>query len=119
MTVCVEARAASVLPLSNGQLAVDMEGVTLADLVDAINQSGGTLRIADKPGHIVTGTPLPPGASLPGICCSTAHITTDDNRLLYMKKMALLALFYCLYGCLKGLSVRNDTPPGWQKALMG
>lgn len=81
MTVSVKARAVSVLTLSTGQLAVDMEGVALADLVDAVNQSGGTLQIADKPGHIVTGTPLPPGASLPGICCSTAHITADDNRL--------------------------------------
>ncbi len=83
MTVSVEARAVSVLTLNNGQLAVDMEGVALTDLVNAVNQSGGTLQIADKPGHIVTGAPLPPGASLSGICCSTAHITTDDNRLLY------------------------------------
>ncbi|MCW1830381.1 DUF5983 family protein, partial [Enterobacter asburiae] len=42
-----------------------------------------TLRIADKPGSAIVESSLPPFTSLPGICCSTAHITAEDNSLLY------------------------------------
>lgn len=45
--------------------------------------NGCTLQIADEPDKVPVESTLPPYTSLPGICCSTAHITAEDNSLLY------------------------------------
>ncbi|WP_243211944.1 DUF5983 family protein [Klebsiella pneumoniae] len=83
LSINVEADAINVLALSMGRIAVDIDGIELSELIAAVNQNGCTLRIADEPGKITVGSPLPPFTSLPGICCSTAHITSEDNSLLY------------------------------------
>ncbi|WP_320733933.1 DUF5983 family protein [Enterobacter kobei] len=83
LSVNVEADAINVLALNMGRIAVDIDGIELSELIAAVNLNGCTLWIADEPGKITVESPLPPFTSLPGICCSTAHITAEDNSLLY------------------------------------
>ncbi|KNC90141.1 DUF5983 family protein [Trabulsiella odontotermitis] len=83
LSVNVEADTINVLALNMGRIAVDIDGIELSELIAAVNLNGCTLRIADEPGKITVESPLPPFTSLPGICCSTAHITAEDNSLLY------------------------------------
>lgn len=83
LSVNVEADAINVLALNMGRIVVDIDGIELSELIAAVNQNGCTLRIADEPGMAIVESPLPPCTSLPGICCSTAHITAEDNSLLY------------------------------------
>ncbi|MFU0883332.1 DUF5983 family protein [Kluyvera cryocrescens] len=85
MKVCLNVNADSIsaLALNMGSIAVDVGGVELTELIDAVNANNCTLRIADEPGHVHDISPLPPTAILRGIQCSTAHITEEDNRLLY------------------------------------
>ena len=82
ISVNVEAEAVNVLALNLGKIAVDVEGIELAELVDAVNSNGCSLRLAEEPGKLIVETP-PPLTRLNGIQCSTAHITRDDNQLLY------------------------------------
>ncbi|TXE37267.1 DUF5983 family protein [Serratia marcescens] len=83
LSLTVEADAINVLALNMGRIVVDIDGIELSELIAAVNQNGCTLRIADEPGTAIVESPLPPYTSLPGICCSTAHITAEDNSLLY------------------------------------
>ncbi|MDK9354867.1 DUF5983 family protein [Lelliottia sp. V106_10] len=79
ISVNIEAGALAAMPLNGGRIAVDMDGIELSQLVDAVNAHGTLLRIADQPGQIVVEGPLLSGVRLNGICCSTAHITGEDN----------------------------------------
>ena len=83
LSLTVEADSINVLALNMGRIAVDIDGIELADLINVVCDNGCTLRIADEPGKTIVESPLPPFTSLPGICCSTAHITAEDNSLLY------------------------------------
>lgn len=83
LSLSVEADTINVLALNAGRIAVDIDGIELADLINVVCDNGCTLRIADEPGKAIVESPLPPFTSLPGICCSTAHITAEDNSLLY------------------------------------
>lgn len=80
MKVClnVNADTISVIALNRGNIAVEVDGVELAELIDAVNTNDCTLHIADEPGHVHVVSPLPPTAILRGIQCSTAHITKED-----------------------------------------
>ncbi|KFD23261.1 DUF5983 family protein [Yokenella regensburgei] len=84
LSLTVEADTINVLALNMGRVVVDIDGIELSELIAAVNQNGCTLRIADEPGTAIVESPLPPYTSLPGICCSTAHITAEDNSLLYV-----------------------------------
>lgn len=77
------ADAINVLALNMGRIAVDIDGIEMSELLPAVNQNGCTLQITDALGHITVENPLPPFTALPGICCSTSHITAEDNSLLY------------------------------------
>ncbi|WP_329911812.1 DUF5983 family protein [Serratia quinivorans] len=79
----IEADAINVLALNMGRIAVDIDGIELAELIDVVNQNGYSLRVADEPGKLIVEAPLPPVARLNGIQCSTAHITAEDNALLF------------------------------------
>lgn len=79
----IEADAINVLALNMGRIAVDIDGIELAELIDVVNQNGYSLRVADAPGKLIVEDPLPPVARLNGIQCSTAHITEADNTLLF------------------------------------
>lgn len=79
----VEAENISVLALNMGKIAVEVDGVDIETLLNIANDKGYTLKVADTPGQVIVEDPLPVPARLPGIQCSTAHITDADNRLLH------------------------------------
>ena len=83
LSVNVEADSINVLALNAGQIAVDIDGIELADLIDVVCDNGYSLRVADEPGKLVVEEPLPHVALVSGIQCSTAHITAEDNALLF------------------------------------
>lgn len=79
----LSADSISVLALNMGKIAVKVDGIDIAELMNAVNAQGLTLRIAEEPGEVIVETPLLAGSRLAGVCCSTAHITSEDNSLLY------------------------------------
>ncbi|HDC4500982.1 TPA: hypothetical protein O8U02_003576 [Enterobacter kobei] len=83
LSLTVEADAVNVQALNMGQIAVDIDGIELANLIDVVCDNGYSLRIADTPGKLVVEDPLPTIARVNGIQCSTAHITEADNTLLF------------------------------------
>ncbi|MDM3423924.1 MULTISPECIES: DUF5983 family protein [Citrobacter] len=83
LSLTVEADAINVLALNMGRITVDIDGIALTDLINVVCDNGYSLRIADTPGKLVVEDPLPLAARLNGIQCSTAHITEDDNTLLF------------------------------------
>lgn len=82
LSLNVEADSINVLALNMGRIAVDIDGIDLAELIDVVCDNGCSLRIADTPGELVVETPLPLSVRLSGLCCSTAHITRQDNIIL-------------------------------------
>ena len=45
-----------VLALNMGKIAVDVDGIELAELIAAVNTQGLTLRIAKEPGEVIVET---------------------------------------------------------------
>lgn len=82
LSLNLEAESISVLALNMGRIAVEVEGVELAELLNVINNNGYTLTIANEPGEIIIADPLPATAKIAGIQCSTAHISPEDNAIL-------------------------------------
>lgn len=83
LSLTVEADSINVLALNMGRIAVDIDGIELADLINVVCDNGYSLRVADAPGKLIIEDPLQPTARVNGIQCSTAHITAEDNSLLY------------------------------------
>lgn len=83
LSLTIEADAVNVLALNMGRIAVDIDGIELTDLINVVCDNGCTLRIADEPDKATAESPQPPFTALPGIRCSTAHITEEDNTRLY------------------------------------
>lgn len=83
LSLTVESDTINILALNMGRIVVDIDSIELADLINVVCDNGCTLRIADEPGKAIVESPLPPFTPLPGICCSTAHVTAEDNSLLY------------------------------------
>ena len=83
LSLTVEADTINVLALNMGRISVDIDGIELAALIDVVCDNGYSLRVADEPGKLVVEDPLPPVAHVNCIQCSTAHITTEDNALLF------------------------------------
>lgn len=82
LSLTVEADAVNILALNIGRIAVDIDGIELANLIDVVCDNGYSLRIADEPGKLIVEDPLPHATRLNGIQCSTAHITCEDNAIL-------------------------------------
>ena len=82
LSLTVEASAINVLALNMGRIAVNIDGIELAALIDVVCDNGYSLRVADEPGKLIVEDPLPRAARLNGIQCSTAHITCEDNAIL-------------------------------------
>jgi hypothetical protein len=82
LSLTVEADAINVLALNMGRIAVDIDGIELADLMNVVSDNGYSLRVADTPGKLVVedATTYHPSERDQ---CSTAHITEDDNTLLF------------------------------------
>ena len=60
LSLTVEADAINVLALNAGRIAVDIDGIELAALIDVVCDNGYSLRVADSPGKLVVEDPLPP-----------------------------------------------------------
>ncbi|MDH1757433.1 hypothetical protein FDX06_14265 [Citrobacter sp. wls618] len=82
LSLTVEADAINVLALNMGRIAADIDGIELAELMTEISQSGCPLRMANAPETVIQENSLPPDTTLHSICCSTAHITRQDNAIL-------------------------------------
>lgn len=52
----LNAGSINVLALNMGKIAVDVDGIEIAELIAAINAQGLTLRIADEPGEVIVET---------------------------------------------------------------
>jgi phosphopantothenate synthetase len=87
LSLTVEADAINVLALNMGRIAVDIDGIELADLMNVVSDNGYSLRVADTPGKLVVEDPLPRTTRLNGIsaaprilpktttpCCLHCHI---------------------------------------------
>lgn len=83
LSLTVEADAVNILALNMGRIAVDIDRVDLDELIDMVCDNGYSLHVADAPGKRVVEDPLPPVSRVNGIQCSTAHITEEDNALLF------------------------------------
>jgi hypothetical protein len=83
LSLTVEADTINVLALNMGRISVDIDGIELAALIDVVCDNGYSLRVVDSPGKRIVEVPLPSVARVNGIQCSTAHITAEDNSLLY------------------------------------
>ncbi|SUX56819.1 Uncharacterised protein [Citrobacter amalonaticus] len=65
LSLTAEADAINVLALNMGRIIVDIDGIELEDIINAICDNGYSLRIADTPGKRVVEDPLLPAATLP------------------------------------------------------
>lgn len=83
LSLTAEADSINVLALNMGRIAVDIDGIELADLINVVSDNGYSLRVSDESGKLVVEDPLPPLARVNGIQRSTAHITAEDNALLF------------------------------------
>ena len=52
----LNADSINVLALNMGKIAVDVDGIELAELIAAVNAQGITLRIAKEPGEVIVET---------------------------------------------------------------
>lgn len=52
----LNAGSINVLALSMGKIAVDVDGIEIAELIAAVNAQGLTLRIAEEPGEVIVET---------------------------------------------------------------
>lgn len=52
----ISADSISVLAMNMGKIAVDVDGIEIAELMAAVNAQGLTLRIAEEPGEVVVET---------------------------------------------------------------
>jgi len=52
----LNADSINVLALNMGKVAVDVDGIELAELIAAVNAQGLTLRIAEEPGEVIVET---------------------------------------------------------------
>lgn len=52
----LNAGSINVLALNMGKIAVDVDGIEIAELIAAVNAQGITLRIAEEPGEVIVET---------------------------------------------------------------
>lgn len=52
----LSADSISVLALNMGKIAVDVDGIEIAELIATVNAQGLTLRIAEEPGEVTVET---------------------------------------------------------------
>lgn len=52
----LNADSINVLALNMGKIAVDVDGIEIAELIAAVNTQGLTLRIAGEPGEVIVET---------------------------------------------------------------
>lgn len=83
LSLTVEANTINVLALNAGRIAVGIDGIELADLINVVCDNGYSLRVADEPGKLVVEDPLPPVTRVNCIQCSTG-ISRSKTMLCYL-----------------------------------
>ena len=104
LSLTVEADAINVLALNAGRIAVDIDGIELADLINVVCDNGYSLRVADSPGKLVVEDPLPPASTVSSavprisrsktmLCCLPFH--TSMKTLATRNGFLTLARVIC------------------------
>lgn len=83
ISVNTGANTAKIQVLRRETVVLEARSVELAELIDVANSNDCSFHIADEPGCIMIEVPERPPLLFSGIQCSTAHITENDNALLY------------------------------------
>ncbi|MGQ3622334.1 DUF5983 family protein [Escherichia coli] len=83
LALTLEADSINVQALNMGRIVVDVDGVTLAELINVVCDNGYSLRVVDESDRTSAERTPSSAAALTGIRCSTAHITETDNAWLY------------------------------------
>ena len=83
LALTLEADSINVQALNMGRIVVDVDGVTLAELINVVCDNGYSLRVVDESDRTSAERTPSSAAALTGIRCSTAHITAKDNAWLY------------------------------------
>ena len=83
LALTLEADSINVQALNMGRIVVDVDGVTLAELINVVCDNGYSLRVVDESDRASAERTPSSAAALTGIRCSTAHITAKDNAWLY------------------------------------
>ncbi|RXX35887.1 hypothetical protein DD566_32660 [Klebsiella pneumoniae] len=83
LALTLEADSINVQALNMGRIVVDVDGVTLAELINVVCDNGYSLRVVDESDRTSAERTPSSAAALTGIRCSTAHITATDNAWLY------------------------------------
>lgn len=79
LALTLEADSINVQALNMGRIVVDVDGVTLAELINVVCDNGYSLRVVDESDR-TSAERTPPSAALTGIRCSTAHITARTTH---------------------------------------
>lgn len=95
LSLTLKADTVNVLALNMGRISVDIDGIELASLIDAVRENGYSLRVADEPEIQVTEEQLPGVTRLKGIQCS------NSDWVLYTAYGWLLRLNARLYPVLE------------------
>jgi len=53
LSLTLEADAVNILALNMGRIVVDIDGINLSALIEALNNNGCTLLLASEPAHVV------------------------------------------------------------------
>ncbi|WP_438427476.1 DUF5983 family protein [Escherichia coli] len=83
LALTLEADSINVQALNMGRIVVDVDGVTLAELINVVCDNGYSLHVVDESDRTSAERTPSSAAALTGIRCSTAHITAKDNAWLY------------------------------------
>ena len=89
LALTLEADSINVQALNMGRIVVDVDGVTLAELINVACDNGYSLRVVDESDR-TSAERTPPSAALTGIRCSTAHI----RKILFVKPLLIQSVFY-------------------------
>lgn len=73
LALTLEADSINVQALNMGRIVVDVDGVTLAELINVVCDNGYSLRVVDESDR-TSAERTPPSAALTGIRCSTAGL---------------------------------------------
>ncbi len=84
LALTLEADSINVQALNMGRIVVDVDGVTLAELINVVCDNGYSLRVVDESDRTSAERTPSSAAALTGIRCSTAHITANGQRLVVL-----------------------------------
>lgn len=89
----VEADSINVLALNMGKIAVEVEGIELAELINIVNDNGFTLTVADEPGEIIVEDPLSPSDRADVTRRLSDHIHENRHSSRYEDEMFVIKYF--------------------------